>query len=321
MKRILITGIAGFIGYHLAVALKKRGDWVIGWDNFNSYYAPALKRERANRLKALEIPVIAADITECAQLQKDLKEHAITHLVHLAAQAGVRYSLQHPESYVHSNLSGFVQVLEALRLFPEIKFTYASSSSVYGLNQKIPFAEHDPVNHPASFYGATKRANELIAHSYHHMYGISCTGLRFFTVYGPWGRPDMAYFSFSKAILEDETIPVFGEGKLMRDFTYIDDIIKGTLAAIDLEHPCEMFNLGNHSPVNVLELISILEKLLDKKAKLAFKPTPPGDVPITYADLSKSKKILGYEPTTSLEAGLKQFVDWYADYFPASLTS
>ena len=314
MKRIFITGIAGFIGFHLALSLKKRGDFVIGCDNFNSYYDPALKQERARLLSEAGISVISCDIIDKNRIETELKNNSISHFVHLAAQAGVRYSLKAPETYVHSNLNGFVQILEALRQFPKIKLTYASSSSVYGLNTKVPFAESDPVENPASFYGATKRANELIAHSYHHIHGIACTGLRFFTAYGPWGRPDMAYYSFSKAILDDEPIPVFGEGKLLRDFTYIDDIVKGTIAAIDLGASCELFNLGNNTPVSVLDLISTLEMHLGKKAKISFQSTPPGDVPITYADISKSRKVLRFAPKTSLKEGLKHFADWYAEY-------
>lgn len=310
MKRIFITGIAGFIGFHLALALKKRGDYVIGCDNFNAYYDPALKQERARLLADSGIPVIACDIIDKERIETELKDGAITHFVNLAAQAGVRYSLKNPDAYVHSNLNGFVQILEALRRFPEIKLVYASSSSVYGLNTKIPFSESDPVSLPASFYGATKRSNELIAHSYHHIHGISCTALRFFTVYGPC-RPDMAYYSFTKAILDGETIPVFGEGKLMRDFTYIDDIINGTIAAIDLGAQCEIFNLGNNTPVSVLDLISTLELHLGKKAQILFQASPPGDVPITFADISKSQQTLGFQPKTSLKEGLKHFTDWY----------
>lgn len=309
-KRIFISGIAGFIGFHLSLMLKQRGDDVFGCDNFNSYYDPSLKQERARLLSAAGIPVLDCDIVDKERLKTELKNFAISHFVHLAAQAGVRHSLKHPESYVHSNLNGFVQILEALRDFPQIKLVYASSSSVYGLNAKIPFSETDPVEQPTSFYGATKRCNELIAHAYHHLHGISCTGLRFFTAYGPWGRPDMAYFSFSKAILNGEVISVFGEGKLMRDFTYIDDVVQGTVAAIDHGAASEIFNLGNNSPVSVMELISILESHLGKKAKIAFQPMPLGEVPITYADITKSQKILGFKPKTSLREGLKIFTDW-----------
>lgn len=313
MKRIFITGIAGFIGFHLALRLKKRGDAIFGCDNFNPYYDPNLKKERAHLLSQHGIHVIDCDITHKTALEKEFEKQGITHCVHLAAQAGVRHSLKAPEDYVHSNLVGFVQVLEALRRFPEIKLVYASSSSVYGLNSKIPFSESDPVDHPASLYGATKRSNELIAHSWHHIHGHSTTGLRFFTVYGPWGRPDMAYYSFCKAILEDAPVPVF-EGKLMRDFTWIGDIVDGTIAAIDLGATHEIFNLGNSSPVSIPDLISILESHLGKKAKIHFQPAPAGDVQITCADISKSKKVLGYQPKTSLNEGLRIFTQWYLDH-------
>jgi UDP-glucuronate 4-epimerase len=312
MKQIYITGIAGFIGFHLALALKKRGDAVFGCDNFNAYYDPTLKKERSQLLKSAGIEVLCCDVTQKEVMAAELARHKITHVVHLAAQAGVRHSIEHPESYVHSNLDGFVQVLEAIKSFPGIAFTYASSSSVYGMNKKIPFSESDPVELPASFYGATKRCNELIAHCYHHIHNIPCTGLRFFTVYGPWGRPDMAYYFFSKAILEGNTIPVFGEGKLMRDFTYVDDIVDGVIAAIDLEAKNELFNLGNNAPVTILEFIQILEKHLGKKALIDFQPMPPGDVPMTYADISKSQKLLGFQPKMGLDEGLKRFIDWYA---------
>ena len=311
MKRIFISGIAGFIGFHLALSLQKRGDAVFGCDNFNSYYDPLLKRARERILSEAGITIMDCDIIDKDRIKIVMDQQAISHFVHLAAQAGVRYSLQNPESYVHSNLQGFVQILEMLRHLSHIKFIYASSSSVYGLNSKIPFAETDPVEQPASLYGATKRCNEIIAHSYHHMHGICCTGLRFFTVYGPWGRPDMAYYSFSKAIFNEEPISVFGEGKLMRDFTYIDDIITGIIAAIDHGATHDIFNLGNNSPISVLELISILELYLGKKAKIIFKPVPQGDVPITYADITKSRKALGFEPKTSLRDGLKKFTEWY----------
>lgn len=318
MKRIFITGIAGFIGFHLARALKERGDFVMGCDNFNPYYDLALKKERSNLLRQIGISVTPADIVDRKYMETEWQNYAISHVVHLAAQAGVRHSLKSPESYVHSNLNGFVQVLEALRQCPKMKLIYASSSSVYGLNKKIPFSEEDPVENPASFYGATKRANELIAHSYHHLHGISCTALRFFTVYGPWGRPDMAYYSFCQAILRGEPIHVYGEGKLMRDFTYIDDIIQGTIAAIDLGADYELFNLGNRTPVSILELVSTLEMILAKKAHIVFQPIPPGDVSITYADISKSQKMLGFTPRTSLKEGLQSFVNWYIPYYHAT---
>jgi UDP-glucuronate 4-epimerase len=314
MKRIFVSGISGFIGFHASLALKQRGDDVFGFDNFNNYYDPALKRRRAQILIDAGIRVFDADIVDKQRIQTELEQQVVTHFLHLAAQAGVRYSIKHPESYVHSNLNGFVQILEALRGFPQVKLIYASSSSVYGLNSKVPFAETDPVEQPASFYGATKRCNELIAHSYHYLYGLACTALRFFTAYGPWGRPDMAYFTFTKAILEGKSIPVFGEGKLMRDFTYIDDIVQGIIAAIDLGASHEIFNLGNNAPVSVMELIAHLESHLGKKALLSFEPVPPGDIAITYADIGKSQKMLGFQPKTSLHQGLKKFTDWYLTF-------
>jgi UDP-glucuronate 4-epimerase len=231
----------------------------------------------------------------------------------MAAQAGVRYSLTHPESYVHSNLDGFLNILEACRHF-STKLTYASSSSVYGLNRKIPFAEEDRTDQQASLYGATKKANELMAFSYHHLYKISATGLRFFTVYGPWGRPDMAYYSFSKAILEGRPLELFNNGQMQRDFTYIDDIVAGTIAAIDREAPYEIFNLGNHRPEQIGRLIELLEKFLDRKADKILLPMQPGDVEATYADIEHSRSVLGFEPKVSIEEGLKKFVDWFLTY-------
>lgn len=312
-KRIFITGIAGFIGFHLALFLKKRGDLVIGCDNFNDYYDPMLKRERARKLNAAGISFSETDICNDSFLKEILVENKITHLVHLAAQAGVRYSLQNPEPYVHTNLEGFVKVMEALRVDPTIRCIYASSSSVYGMNKKIPFSESDPTDQPANLYGATKKSNELIAFAYHKLYGIPATGLRFFTVYGPWGRPDMAYFSFTKAILEGKTIPVYNHGKMQRDFTYIDDIIQGTSAAIDLGAPCEIFNLGNSHPEDLLTLISLIEEKTGKKAKLELLPMQQGEVEATFADISKSQKMLSYAPKTSLKVGMGRFIEWYLE--------
>lgn len=311
---ILITGIAGFIGFHLARFLKQRGDLVIGSDNFNSYYDPSLKRGRAQLLQKLEIPIFEMDICNGSFLEKMIVDYGITHFVHLAAQAGVRHSIQYPENYVHSNLDGFVQVLEVCKRHPTVKLIYASSSSVYGTNKKIPFSEEDCTDHPASFYGATKKSNEVIAFAYHQLYGISATGLRFFTVYGPWGRPDMAYFSFTQAILEGRPIQVYNEGKMQRDFTYIDDIVRGTAAAIDLGAACEIFNLGNNQPEELLTLISLIERKLGQKAKIEFLPMQPGDVPTTYADISKSARMLHYVPTISLPEGVSNFIEWYQNY-------
>lgn len=310
-KKIFITGIAGFIGMHLALFCKRRGDIVLGCDNFTPYYDPALKTARAKHLKEAGIELIQADVCNASLIEKLVDTHGFTHFVHLAAQAGVRHSIKHPEDYVHSNLNGFVQVMEVCRRFPRMKFIYASSSSVYGLNTKIPFSESDPTDQPASFYGATKKSNELIAFSYHQLYGIPVTGLRYFTVYGPLGRPDMAYYSFTKAILEGRPIHVYDQGKLKRDFTYIDDIVRGSAAAIDLGAECEIFNLGNNHPVDVMQLISCIEKSTGKTAVKEFLPMQPGDVPITYADISKAQKLLGFHPSTSLPEGIERFVSWY----------
>jgi UDP-glucuronate 4-epimerase len=312
--RIFITGIAGFIGFHVALALKKRGDTVFGCDNFNDYYAPDLKRDRAAVLAEQGIEVVEADILDRLLIEKIVEDEEITHFVHLAAQAGVRYSMSHPEAYVHSNLDGFVQVIELIRKYPHIPLIYASSSSVYGLNTKIPFSESDPTDSPSSLYGATKKSNEVMAHAYHHMYGIQATGLRFFTVYGPWGRPDMAYFSFTRAILEGRPIKIFNGGKMKRDFTYIEDIVAGTLSAIDLSAPLEIFNLGNNKPVEVLHLVDLLEKHLGKTAIKELLPVQKSEVPITYADISKSQQKLSFKPKTSLEQGIVKFLSWYREY-------
>ncbi len=310
-KNILITGAAGFIGFHLARYLAKRGDCVLGYDNFNDYYTPQLKRDRAKILAEEGISVGEADICDLDKLQEAMARHETTHLVHLAAQAGVRYSLQNPQAYIRSNIEGFTNVLEAVRASPEIKLTYASSSSVYGLNTKVPFSTEDRVDQQASFYGATKRSNELMAHSYHHLFNLSVTGLRFFTVYGPWGRPDMAYYQFADSIMEGRPIEVFNHGKMQRDFTYIDDIVQGTTAAIDLESPCEVFNLGNHQPVELEDFISTLEEALGQKAEKIMKPMQAGDVHATYADIEKSREMLGFQPKTDIATGLQYFIDWY----------
>lgn len=316
-KRIFITGIAGFIGFHLALHLSSQGHFVIGCDNFNTYYDVQLKKGRQKLLEEKNIPIIESDIRNSALLEKLMLEKGITHLVHLAAQAGVRHSINHPESYVESNLDGFVKILQICRTCPGIKFIYASSSSVYGLNKKIPFSESDPTDSPASFYGATKKANELIASSYHHLYGIPVTGLRFFTVYGPWGRPDMAYFSFTNAILKGEPIHVYNQGQMKRDFTYIDDIVQGITAAIELGAKCEIFNLGNHRSEDLMQLIALIENKLGKKAIKEFLPMQSGDVPVTYADISKSQNMLGFNPITSLDEGIEKFINWYlASYKP-----
>ncbi|MDE3055718.1 MAG: NAD-dependent epimerase/dehydratase family protein [Verrucomicrobiota bacterium] len=303
--------MAGFIGFHLARYLNARGDFVIGLDNFNTYYDVTLKKKRAQLLQEEGMELLTADIRDRDLLQLALLRHSITHVVHLAAQAGVRHSLYEPDDYVASNLHGFVSVLEACRKVPSLKLIYASSSSVYGLNRKIPFSVEDKTDSPTNLYGATKKANEAIAHAYHHLYGLFVTGLRYFTVYGPWGRPDMAYFRFTEAIAKGETIQVFNHGKMRRDFTYIDDIVRGTAAAIDLGAPCEIFNLGNHRPIELLYLIEWIEKALGKKARKEFLPLQPGETLETCADIEVSRKILNFFPSVPLEEGMSHFINWY----------
>ncbi len=309
MKKVFITGIAGFIGYHLAKHLAARGDHVVGCDHFNAYYDPNLKRERVNNLGDIE--VIDCDIQDRKTLEEYFAKNSITHLVHLAAQPGVRYSLTHPQPYVDSNLNGFVQILELCKAYPKTKLLFASSSSVYGLNEKRPFSESDPTDQPANLYGASKKAGELLAYSYHHLYKIPMTALRFFTVYGPWGRPDMAYYSFAKAILDGKPIPVFNNGKMERDFTFIDDIVDGILAAMDYDAPFETFNLGNNRPEKLMDMISYLENALGAKAIIDYLPMQKGEVTATWADITKSQKLLGFSPSTSLEDGINQFAKWF----------
>jgi UDP-glucuronate 4-epimerase len=284
---------------------------VIGFDNFNTYYSPELKRKRAKLLQAQEIEIIEADINDSKTFKQTLDKHACTHVLHLAAQAGVRYSKTHPEAYLASNINGFLTVLESLRELSPIRLIYASSSSVYGRNTKTPFSISDTTDQPANLYAVTKKANELMAYSYHHLYGIRSTGLRFFTVYGPWGRPDMAYYTFTQSILEGKPIHLFNQGMMQRDFTYIDDIIQGILAALDYEGEYDLFNLGNNQPVSLLDFVSILEKLLGKTAIKILDGPNPGEVETTYADITETKRALGFQPLTSLEEGLARFIDWY----------
>lgn len=308
---VFITGIAGFIGSHLAYFLKKGGDYVIGCDNFNDYYSPQLKKMRAQRLTKLGIEIIQCNIQEYDILNRLFDEKNFTHVIHLAAQAGVRHSITHPFSYSHSNLDGFLHVLELCRHHQPLKLIFASSSSVYGSNTKLPFSESDATDHPISLYAATKKSGELMAKTYHHLYHFPIIGLRYFTVYGPWGRPDMAYYSFTKSILNGKPIPVFNNGKLCRDFTYIDDIIQGTASALNFDGGFEIFNLGNHQAEDIMEMIHYLEKYLGKKAQIDFKPMQLGDVYKTYANIDKAKKYLGFTPTTHLKEGLERFVHWY----------
>lgn len=314
-RNILITGAAGFIGFHLARHLKGQGDNVIGYDNFNDYYLPQLKRDRASELDKIGVKTIDGDICDQNKLKETLLSHQTTHLVHLAAQAGVRYSLSHPNQYIKTNVEGFLNILEACRQRPSMKLIYASSSSVYGLNQKIPFSTDDRTDNQASLYGVTKKTNELMAQTYHHLFGITAIGLRFFTVYGPWGRPDMAYFSFTDAILKGKPIHVFNEGQMQRDFTYIDDIIAGTAAAIDSAEGCEVFNLGHHEPDELGTLISIIENELGHRAKKILMPMQAGDVVTTYADIRSSTDKLGFMPKVSLAEGISRFIAWHKGYF------
>lgn len=316
--RVLITGAAGFIGFHLARQLHACGNAVLGYDNFNDYYTPQLKRDRAQVLQKEGIEVVEGDICDADKLRKVIATCRPTHVAHLAAQAGVRYSVTHPHAYVEANLAGFVHILEACRAQAGLKLVYASSSSVYGLNDKAPFTVMDETNRPASLYGATKKANEVMAHSYHHLYGIPMTGLRFFTAYGPWGRPDMAYYSFTKAIEQGRPIEVYNHGKMQRDFTYIDDIVAGIAAALDRCDGYHLYNLGNDSPVELNRFIELIEQAVGKKAIRIPKPMQPGDVLKTWADISQSRQQLGYDPKTSLEVGIPRFVHWYRQYAPSS---
>jgi len=314
--KILVTGAAGFIGFHVAQALLERGDEVVGFDNLNDYYDPALKEGRLKILEPYEgFTFIKADLADLPSVEKVFEDHKIDKICHLAAQAGVRYSLTHPHAYVQSNLVGFVNLIDTAHRAGVKDFIYASSSSVYGKNKKVPFSVEDNVDHPISLYAATKKSNELIAHVYHHLYGMNCTGLRVFTVYGPYGRPDMALFLFTKAILEDKPIQVFNHGKMRRDFTYIDDIVAGVLASLDKAHPYEVFNLGNNNTVELEYFISCIENELGKKAQRENLPMQPGDVEATYADIDRSREKLGFEPTTSIEEGIKKFVHWYRAFY------
>jgi len=317
LKNILVTGSAGFIGFHVAKALLDAGETVIGADNFNSYYDPALKRARTEILiKYPNFTGLEIDLANREAVEKCFQDFSPQLVCHLAAQPGVRYSLKNPFAYQKSNLEAFINIVEQSRLLPIERFVYASSSSVYGGNTKMPYSEDDPVNTPVSLYAATKRANELMAYTYTHLWGLRTIGLRFFTVYGPWGRPDMAYWSFLEAILHEEPIKIFNYGKNRRDFTYIDDIVEGVVRALfstDLE-AYELINLGNNNPVAVLDFVQILEELTGKQAVKEMIPAQPGDVVATYADIEKAQNKLGFTPKTSLAEGLAQFVNWYKEY-------
>ena len=328
--KIVVTGAAGFIGFHLSKRLLAENYHVIGVDNLNDYYDFRLKKERLELLESYEnFKFYQTDLADQESLNQIFENHSIPIVINLAAQAGVRYSISHPQSYVHSNLVGFVNILEACRHYQVEHLLYASSISVYGANTKTPFSTQDSVDHPVSIYAATKKANELMAHTYSHLFTIPTTGLRFFTVYGPWGRPDMAYYSFTKDIIEENTIQVYNNGDMLRDFTFIDDIVEGIVKLFDhppipdsnrnldpsTSHaPYKIYNIGNNSPVRLMDFINTLEKLIGKKANIEFLPMQPGDVKETYADITDLQKAAGFSPATPLEIGLDHFVDWYKKY-------
>jgi len=332
-RRVLVTGAAGFIGYHLSERLLSAGDEVVGLDNLNDYYDPQLKEARLERLKKQKgFRFLRADLGDRTGVEKIWKETKPEVVVHLAAQAGVRYSLTHPHAYAKSNLEGMLDVLEACRAEQTGNLIFASSSSVYGLNQSMPFSERDNVDHPVSLYAATKKSNELMAHCYAHLYGIPCTGLRFFTVYGPWGRPDMAYYKFTQNILEGREIELYGDGKMQRDFTYVDDIVEGVVRLT--RHPAQpnpdwsgkkpdpatspapyrIYNIGNNQPVELRRFVAAIEEATGKKAKIVRKPMPPGDVVATAANVDDLEKVVGFRPKTTIEEGMKKFVEWYRGY-------
>jgi UDP-glucuronate 4-epimerase len=317
---ILVTGAAGFIGAHVCRALIARGDGVVGLDNFNDYYDPQLKRDRVAAL-CPEVAIEHVDVADQAALQALAERHGVTRVIHLAAQAGVRYSLLHPQAYAHSNLSGFLAMLETCRHRGIEHLVYASSSSVYGAGATPPFREDARVDRPLSFYAATKAANELMAHTYAHLYGLRATGLRFFTVYGRWGRPDMAPLLFSRAVLAGREIEVFNHGRMRRDFTHIDDIVAGVLGALDhaptAEPPHRVFNLGNHTPENLEDFIAVIEAAAGRPARKIYREMQPGDMPETMADTRAARDAFGFEPRTRIADGLPPVVHWCRDYFGA----
>ena len=313
---ILVTGAAGFIGFHLSRELLEKGNQVIGVDNLNPYYDVSLKKARLDLLKPLQDFVFyKEDIQNLSGLRKIFQKHSIGHICNLAAQAGVRYSLKDPFSYQKSNLEGFLNLLELAREYGITNFVYASSSSVYGDSPKIPFSVDDRADTPLSLYGATKKANELMAYAYSHLFGIPCTGLRYFTVYGPWGRPDMALFLFADAILNDRPINVYNYGRMKRDFTYVDDVVEGTIAALERPFAYEVFNLGNSDPIELMDFIGIIEEELGRKAQKNMMALQPGDVLETSADIGKSKEMLGFSPKTPIRKGIKKFLSWYREYY------
>lgn len=334
--RVLVTGAAGFIGSHLSERLLARGDEVLGYDNLNAYYDPTLKEARLAKLTPKDgFSFVRASLEDRAALEAAFDEFKPQRVVNLAAQAGVRYSLENPHAYIDSNIVGFLNILEACRHRGIEHLVYASSSSVYGANRKLPFAVEDSVDHPVSLYAASKKANELMAHTYSHLFNLPTTGLRFFTVYGPWGRPDMALFLFTKKILAGEPIDVFNHGHHTRDFTYIDDIVEGVIRTLDRVPgadpnydplaptpasslaPYRVYNIGNHQPVELLRYIEVLEECLGRKAEKRLLPLQPGDVPDTYADVEALSRDTGYSPSTPIETGVRRFADWYRAFYQA----
>ena len=337
--KVLVTGAAGFIGFHTARSLLARGDAVVGFDSLNDYYDPALKEARLRVLAEPSIDAVRAwtfvrgDLTDSDALRRLFANHRFDRVIHLAAQAGVRYSLSHPQAYVQSNLVGFTNILEACRHNGVAHLTYASTSSVYGANTHLPFSEHGSADHPLQFYAATKRANELMAHAYSHLFRLPTTGLRFFTVYGPWGRPDMAFFTFTKNILEGKPIKIFNHGHHSRDFTYVDDIVEGVVRASDQvaapnpiwssdapdpatsNAPFRFYNIGNSEPVPLLDYVAAIEEATGRDAIREYLPMQPGDVPDTWADVSDLEREIGYRPRTQVRVGVAQFVNWYRSYY------
>jgi UDP-glucuronate 4-epimerase len=334
MVKVLVTGAAGFIGFHLSQHLLDRGDEVIGLDNLNDYYDVLLKKDRLAQLQARPgFSFYKLDLADREGMAQLFAEHRFERVVNLAAQAGVRYSLKNPHVYADSNLVGFINILEGCRHSGVEHLVFASSSSVYGANTKIPFSVSDNVDHQVSLYAATKKANELMAHTYSHLYGLPTTGLRFFTVYGPWGRPDMAYFLFTKAILAGQPIDVFNYGKMQRDFTYIDDVIEGVIRVLERvpqpsstrseteldpgnsTAPYKIYNIGNNQPNDLMHFIEVLEDCLGIKAKKNLLPMQPGDIPVTYADVDALIEDVGFKPNTPIDLGIEQFVKWYRSYY------
>lgn len=335
--KILVTGAAGFIGYHVSKALLMQNFSVFGLDNLNDYYEVQLKKDRLAQLETFkQFHFVFQNLQDQAKIKQLFAEEKFTHVIHLAAQAGVRYSLENPFVYVESNIAGTLSILEACRHHPVQHLLYASSSSVYGLNAKVPYSVDDPVNHPVSLYAATKRSTELLAHSYAHLYTIPTTGLRFFTVYGPWGRPDMAPMKFAKAIYHKQPIDVYNFGEMYRDFTYIDDVVEGVIKLLDLpaepdphwdalkpspstsSAPYRLYNLGNHSPVSLLNFIETLEQAIGIPAEKNFLPMQPGDVRQTFADIEISTDRFGFTPKTQLPEGIREFINWYKSYYKIS---